>query len=156
VYGQAAGEESEKGEIIGYIGTVTDITEQKQIEQRLLQQQSELCHTQRLITIGELAGIMAHELNQPLGAIANYLEGATIRYEKEFRSNPELGKVLEHTLRLAEHATHVVRNIRALVRRQDPSRQGVDINHYQLKVGSMVIWLEAGSQAKATSPTECG
>jgi predicted site-specific integrase-resolvase len=30
------------------------------------------------------------------------------------------------------------------------------INHYQLKVGSMVIWLEAGSQAKATSPTECG
>ena len=31
-----------------------------------------------------------------------------------------------------------------------------EINHYQLKVGSMVIWLEAGSQAKATSPTECG
>jgi hypothetical protein len=30
------------------------------------------------------------------------------------------------------------------------------INHYQLEVGSMVIWLEAGSQAKATSPTECG
>jgi transposase len=30
------------------------------------------------------------------------------------------------------------------------------INHYQLKVGSMVIWLEAGSQAKAISPTECG
>jgi hypothetical protein len=32
----------------------------------------------------------------------------------------------------------------------------LNINHYQLKVGSMVIWLEAGSQAKATSPTECG
>ena len=31
-----------------------------------------------------------------------------------------------------------------------------EINHYQLEVGSMVIWLEAGSQAKATSPTECG
>ena len=128
VYGQAAGEESETGEIIGYVGTVTDITEQKQIEQRLLQQQGELCHAQRLITIGELAGVMAHELNQPLGAITNYLEGATMRYEKEFTSNPELGKVLEHTLRLAEHATHVVRNIRALVRKQDPSRQGVDIN----------------------------
>jgi PAS domain S-box-containing protein len=128
VYGQAAGEESETGEIIGYVETVTDVTEQKQIEQRLLQQQSELCHAQRLITIGELAGIMAHELSQPLGAIANYLEGATIRYEKEFTSNPELGKVLEHTLRLAAHATQVVRNIRALVRRQDPSRQGVDIN----------------------------
>jgi PAS domain S-box-containing protein len=128
VYGQAAGEESETGEIIGYVGTVTDITEQKQIEQRLLQQQGELCHAQRLITIGELAGVMAHELNQPLGAITNYLEGAIIRYEKEFTSNPELGKVLEHTLRLAEHAIHVVRNIRALVRKQDPSRQGVDIN----------------------------
>ena len=31
-----------------------------------------------------------------------------------------------------------------------------EINHYQLEVGSMVIWLEAGSQAKAPSPTECG
>jgi two-component system sensor histidine kinase DctS len=128
VYGQAAGEESETGELIGYVGTVTDITEQKQIEQRLLQQQSELCHAQRLITIGELAGVMAHELNQPLGAIANYLEGAIIRYEREFTSNPELGKVLEHTLGLAERATHILRNIRALVRKQDPSRQGVDIN----------------------------
>jgi IS4 transposase len=35
-------------------------------------------------------------------------------------------------------------------------KQMFKINHYQLKVGSMVIWLEAGSQAKATSPTECG
>jgi PAS domain S-box-containing protein len=128
VYGQAAGEESETGEIMGYVGTVTDITEQKQIEQRLLQQQGELCHAQRLITIGELTGVMAHELNQPLGAIANYLEGATIRYEKEFTSNPELGKVLEHTLRLAERATHIIRNIRTLVRKQDPNWQPVDIN----------------------------
>jgi PAS domain S-box-containing protein len=128
VYGQAAGEESETGEIIGYVGTVTDITEQKQIEQRLLQQQGELCHAQRLITIGELAGVMAHELNQPLGAIANYLEGAIIRYGKEFKSNPELGKVLKHTLRLVERATHIIRNIRTLVRKQDLNWQPVDIN----------------------------
>jgi phosphoglycerate-specific signal transduction histidine kinase len=39
---------------------------------------------------------MAHELNQPLGAIANYLEGATIRYEKELKSNSGLGELVEH------------------------------------------------------------
>jgi two-component system sensor histidine kinase DctS len=53
------------GQIIGYVGTITYITEQKEIEQCLLQQQAELCHAQRLITVGELAGVMAHELNQP-------------------------------------------------------------------------------------------
>jgi two-component system, NtrC family, sensor kinase len=95
VYGQAVGEESEMGQIIGYVGTITDIM-QKEIAQCLLQQQAELCHAQRLITVGELAGVMAHELNQPLGAIANYLEGATIRYEKELKSNSGLGELVEH------------------------------------------------------------
>lgn len=128
VYGQATGEEFETGETVGYVGTVTDMTEQKQIEQRLLQQQAELCHAQRLSTVGELAGVMAHELNQPLGAIANYLEGITLRFEKELASHPELGEMVERTLKLSESAAQIVRNIRALVRKQDPNRQRVDIN----------------------------
>ena len=49
---------------------------------------------------------------------------------------------------LVERTTEELRT--AVIREQEA------INHYQLEVGSMVIWLEAGSQAKATSPTECG
>jgi PAS domain S-box-containing protein len=128
VYGQTTGEKSKTGEIIGYLGTITDITDQKRFEQRLIQQQSELCHAQRLITAGELMGVMVHELNQPIGAIANYLEGAAIRYREELKSNPELAEMVEHTRNLAEHAIHITRNLRALLRRQDPGRQRVDIN----------------------------
>jgi PAS domain S-box-containing protein len=129
VYGQIAEERSEAGEILGYVGMITDISDQKQFEQRLLlQSQDELCHAQRLIMIGELVGIMVHELNQPIGAIANYLEGAAIRYQKELKSYPELAETIDHVKNLTEHAIHAIRNIRALTRRQDLSPQRVDIN----------------------------
>jgi PAS domain S-box-containing protein len=67
-----------------YTCVLRDMTEQRKTEeqlrhneQRLKQQETELLHMQRLITVGELAAMMAHEINQPLGATVNYL-GATL------------------------------------------------------------------------------
>ena len=128
VYGQAVGEESATGELGGYVGTITDITEQKQIEQRVAQQRAELWHAHRLITVGELTAFMAHELPQPLGAIACYLRGATTRFEKILRSNPELGEVLGHTLELVEGLIYSINSIGAFMRKQDTNRQPVDMN----------------------------
>jgi two-component system sensor kinase FixL len=128
VYGQAVGEESATGVVGGYVGTITDITKQKQIEQRVAQQRAELWHAHRLITVGELTAFMAHELPQPLGAIVCYLRGATTRFEKVLRSNHELGEVLGHTLRLVEDLMHSINSIGAFIRKEDTNRQLVDMS----------------------------
>jgi two-component system sensor kinase FixL len=59
-----------------FTGFVRDLTERQQTEARLQELQSELVHVSRLTAMGEMASGLAHELNQPLSAIANYLRGA--------------------------------------------------------------------------------
>ena len=60
-----------------YVGFVRDLTEAREGQQRLDEMQSELVHVSRLGTMGEMASALAHELNQPLTAVANYLQGST-------------------------------------------------------------------------------
>ena len=59
-----------------FTGFVRDLTDRQQTEARLQELQSELVHVSRLTAMGEMASALAHELNQPLSAIANYLRGA--------------------------------------------------------------------------------
>ena len=59
-----------------FTGFVRDLTERQQTETRLQELQSELVHVSRLTALGEMASALAHELNQPLAAIANYLQGS--------------------------------------------------------------------------------
>ena len=58
-----------------FTGFVRDLSERQQTEARLQELQSELVHISRLTAMGEMASALAHELNQPLSAIANYLQG---------------------------------------------------------------------------------
>jgi two-component system sensor kinase FixL len=116
-----------------FTGILRDITDRKRAEQavreseaRLQQQQAELLHVQRLSTAGELAGMMAHELNQPLGAIANYLGGVTLRFGPVLQAHPTLAEAIEETLRLSTRASRVVQGIRDLVRRRESGREWVD------------------------------
>jgi two-component system sensor kinase FixL len=115
-----------------FTGILRDITDRKRAEQavrdseeRLQQQQAELLHVQRLSTAGELAGMMAHELNQPLGAIANYLGGITLRYGPVLEAHPSLAEAIEATQRLSARASQVVWGIRDLVRRRESGREWV-------------------------------
>lgn len=151
VYGQATKEQdTETGEVIGYVGTITDVTEQKGIEQRLLQQRTELCHAQRLIAVGELAGIMAHELSKPLGAIANYIEGAINRDQVEPGAHSGFGDVLKHILKLTERTTAIIESLRALMRKQGSKRQPVDINTLIRKTVSLTETEVARRKVKIT------
>ncbi|MGZ8219111.1 PAS domain-containing sensor histidine kinase [Methylomagnum sp.] len=100
-------------------GVYRDISERKALEERLREQQEKLLHAQRLTTAGELAAMVAHEINQPLGAIANYLGGASLRFGDVLAHNPALAEVINETLRLSTRASEVVKGIRGLVRRQD-------------------------------------
>ena len=59
-----------------FTGFIRDLTERQQTEARLQELQSELVHISRLTAMGEMASTLAHELNQPLSAIANYMKGS--------------------------------------------------------------------------------
>ena len=59
-----------------FTGFIRDLTERQQTEARLQELQSELVHISRLTAMGEMASALAHELNQPLSAIANYMKGS--------------------------------------------------------------------------------
>lgn len=116
------------GEPLRAAGTHMDISARKELEGRLQQQQDELCYAQRLMTAGELAATMAHELNQPLGAIANYAGGATLRFREILEANPALGEVMQTMLKLSNRASAVVSGIRDLVHRNELRRDLVHVD----------------------------
>ena len=68
-----------------FTGFIRDLTERQQTEARLQELQSELVHMSRLTAMGEMASALAHELNQPLSAIANYMKGSRRLLRRQFR-----------------------------------------------------------------------
>jgi C4-dicarboxylate-specific signal transduction histidine kinase len=104
----------------------TDITAQREAIEAELQQMAQLHQTARLITLGEMASMLAHELNQPIAAIANYCRGALLRW-RQGRLDPEVvGEVLQKAAEQAERAGTIVRRIRAFARQSAPQQQWVD------------------------------
>ena len=115
------------GQALRVIGIDMDITARKDLELRLHQRQEQLYYAQRLTSAGELAAMVSHELNQPLGSINNYIGGALLRFQELLAANPALNEVLEQTLRLSQRAIAVVHGIRALVRKQKGTREFVSL-----------------------------
>ena len=79
--------------------------------------------TSRLVTMGEMASSVAHELNQPLTAIANYCNGMVSRVKNDAIEKPDLIAALEKTARQAQRAGQIIHRIRAFVKRSEPQRQ---------------------------------
>lgn len=101
----------------------TDITSRKQAQELARQQEEKLQFTSRLMTMGEMASSIAHELNQPLAAINNYCSGA-LALAKSGRGTPEtLLPALEKTGQQALRAGMIVKRIREFVKRSEPKRQ---------------------------------
>ncbi|GAA5235686.1 PAS domain S-box protein [Verticiella sediminum] len=104
-----------------------DITERRAQEDASLLQQEKIQMTSRLITMGEMASSLAHELNQPLTAIANYSMGA-VALVKAGKTDPEhLLPALEKAAAQAARAGLIIRRIREFVKRSEPRHQRVDI-----------------------------
>lgn len=106
-----------------FTGFVRDLTERQRTEARLQELQSELVHISRLTALGEMASTLAHELNQPLSAIANYLRGSvrllgTQDIPRE-RLTEALEKASEQTLRAGE----IIRRLRDFVSRGETERR---------------------------------
>lgn len=101
-----------------FTGFVRDLTERQQTEARLQELQSELVHIARLTAMGEMASALAHELNQPLTAIANYLKGSQRLLQRQ--PDPDLLRLREPLEKAAEQALRagsIIRRLRDFVAR---------------------------------------
>ncbi len=101
----------------------TDITLRLRAEQQAAQQAEKAQVTSRLVTMGEMASSVAHELNQPLTAITNYCNGMVSRVRSDAIAKDDLIAALEKTARQAERAGQIIRRIRAFVKKSEPQRQ---------------------------------
>ncbi len=101
----------------------TDITLRKATEEIVRQQQEKVQFTSRLMTMGEMASSLAHELNQPLTAITNYSEGALARLARGPVTREDLLPALEKTSMQAQRAGRIIRRIREFVKRSEPRRR---------------------------------
>ena len=101
----------------------TDITARLRAEEQASAQAEKAQVTSRLVTMGEMASSVAHELNQPLTAITNYCNGMVTRVRNEAISKDDLIAALEKTARQAQRAGQIIHRIRAFVKRSEPQRQ---------------------------------
>lgn len=110
-----------------YIGALMDVTAAKNAEEALHRSQSQLAHVTRVTTLGEMAASIAHEVNQPLSAVATNAE-AGLRWLN--REVPDLGEVrsaIERIKSEAHRASEVIRRIRTLSRKTDPLHVQTDL-----------------------------
>jgi two-component system sensor histidine kinase DctS len=112
----------------GWMGSVLDITERKRARERLRQQEEKLATTARLVTMGEMASTIAHELNQPLSAIASYTAGCLNLLEAGEPPAAELQDALRKAAQQAQRAGRIVRRVHDFVRKREPARGPVRMN----------------------------
>jgi PAS domain S-box-containing protein len=100
----------------------TDISARRMAEEQSDVQAERAQTASRLITMGEMASSVAHELNQPLTAISNYCNGMVSRIKAQQISEAELLGALDKTARQANRAGQIIQRIRAFVKRSEPNR----------------------------------
>lgn len=110
----------------GWMSSILDVTEEKQAEERERLQHERLQTAARLSTMGEMASSLAHELNQPLGAIASYLAGSLNLIERGGASAEELAPALAKASQQAQRAGQVIRRVHEFVRKREPQRTLLD------------------------------
>ena len=107
-----------------FTGFIRDLTERQNTESRLQELQSELVHISRLTAMGEMASTLAHELNQPLSAISNYLKGSRRLLEANSdEQSSVLRDALDKAAEQALRAGQIIRRLRDFVARGESERR---------------------------------
>ena len=112
----------------GIVGIGTDITLLKQAEEAIRSHEAELARVQRRSTMGEMAAALAHELNQPLTAVANYCSGCLRRIESGSIDQEELSEVISSVREQAQRASDILRHIGGFVTEGETDKTMVDVN----------------------------
>ncbi len=117
------------GEQTGWMGAVLDVSEQRRIEEMSRASQERLQATARLATVGEMASLLSHELNQPLAAISSYATGSMNLLHEAASKDPQLVETLSSAIQRigqqAERAGKVIKSVHDFVRRRDQAREAV-------------------------------
>ena len=106
-----------------FTGFIRDLTERQETEARLQELQSELVHISRLTAMGEMASALAHELNQPLSAMANYLKGSVRLLDIDPLPRERLEEALRKAGDQALRAGDIIRRLREFVSRGETERR---------------------------------
>jgi len=118
----------EEQRVTGVAAFTKDITELMRAEEQARQHQAELAHVLRLHTMGELAASLAHEVNQPLGAIANYAQGVRRRLDAGGIDPSDLRYGVEAIASEALRAGEITRRVRELLRKEAVRQVALDVN----------------------------
>jgi two-component system, LuxR family, sensor histidine kinase DctS len=106
----------------GWMASVLDVTERRRAEELARQQQEQLQFTSRLVTLGEMASTLAHELNQPLAAIASYNTGCLNLLAEDDFDALDIRQALEKLGVQAQRAGRIIRRVHDFVRKSEPKR----------------------------------
>lgn len=115
------------GAHLGWMSSVLDISERKRAQRLAAQQQERLEATGRLVAVGEVASTLAHELNQPLGALSSFATGLQNRLLAGSISPQETVPVVTRMAGLAEKAGRIIQRVNAIARRREISLQRLDL-----------------------------
>ena len=117
-----------EGRVLKFVGTTTDIDDQKRTEETLRQAQADLARINRVTTMGELTASLAHELRQPIGGV---ILNANVSLRRLGSDNPDLDAAsvdIGRIVRDAQRAIEIINRIRAQFEKGPVRRELIDIN----------------------------
>ncbi|SDP54766.1 two-component system, LuxR family, sensor kinase FixL [Phyllobacterium sp. YR620] len=132
--------EIKTGDKVFFTGFIRDLTEREESAARLHEIQGELARLARLNELGEMASTLAHELNQPLSAIANYAQGCTrLLRDMDDALALKMREALEETSRQALRAGQIIRHLREFVTRGETDKMQQDIRKLVEEAGALAL-----------------
>ncbi|WP_188567567.1 sensor histidine kinase [Undibacterium terreum] len=118
---------NENGVQTGWMSSILEISELKRAQDLSRQQEEKLHASARLATMGEIASMLAHELNQPLAAISSYTTGAVNLLEAGNSDKELMLQALGKANTQAQRAGQIIRSVHEFVKKREPSREPVSI-----------------------------
>lgn len=123
---------------VARLTTLGDVTDRVVAERLRKTQEEKLTRTSRLMTVGEMASTLAHEINQPLGAIANYVSGCLRRLRMVGGADEQVLRAMEKADAQVRRAGAIISRVREFVRTREPERRPIDINALVVSVSKLM------------------
>ncbi len=116
-----------RGQRIGWMGSIIDVTQARRLEERERHQTETMAHHARLTMLGEVASALAHELNQPLTAISSYNAGVINSVQRQPDPDPVVLRALQRLGEQAARAGRIVQRIREFLTRREPQLESCSL-----------------------------